>query len=78
MFVNENGAVTYEGRTMKVFQKSSGKYIMDVDGRKIKVTSEQFVLMFIYFSILYKGNSRKMEQNTTLNRIRDPLVEKAS
>ncbi len=61
LFVDENGAVTYEGRTVSVSQKSSGKYILDVDGKKIRVTPEQLVLMYTYFSVLFKHYSAELE-----------------
>ena len=62
LFVDGSGAITYEGRTMSAVQKKSGKFVLDVDGKRIRVTPDQFVLMYTYFSVMFKYYSKKMEQ----------------
>ncbi len=66
LFVDGSGAVTYEGRTMSAAQKKSGKYVLDVDGKRIKVTPDQFILMYTYFSVMFKHYCAKMEKEGTL------------
>ena len=63
LVVEENGDVTYNGHSMRVVQKKSGNgYVLNVDGKRIRVSTGQFVLMYTYFSVMFKHYSAEMEQ----------------
>ena len=58
--VIDNGII-YDGKKMTVRSKRIGKgYVLNVDGKKIRVNSEQLVLMYTYFSVMYKQYSKEV------------------
>ena len=59
----DNGIV-YEGKKMTVFPRKHGKgYVLNVDGRKIKVNNDELILMYTYFSVMFKSYSQEMEKD---------------
>ena len=60
IMIDENNVI-YDGMKMSVEQKPRGRrnMVMNVNGRKIRVTQNQFVLMYTYFSLLYKQYSEE-------------------
>lgn len=63
----DNGIV-YEGKKMTVLPRKRGKgYVLNVDGRKIKVNNEELVLMYTYFSVMFKSYSQKIEKDKRRN-----------
>ena len=60
IMIDENNVI-YDGMKMSVEQKPHGRknMVMNVNGRKIRVTQDQFVLMYTYFSLLYKQYSEE-------------------
>jgi hypothetical protein len=60
----DNGIV-YEGKKMTVLPKKHGKgYVLDVDGRKIKVNDDELVLMYTFFSMMFKTYSKDMKKRS--------------
>ncbi len=53
--------ITHNGRRMEMKRSRSGKgFIFDVDGKKIKVSDDQFTLMYIFFTTMSQSiNSEK-------------------
>ncbi len=57
----DNGVI-YNGRKLTVSPGRRNKVILDVDGKKIKVDGERFLLMYVFFSLLYGSNVKTMEE----------------
>lgn len=61
--VIDNGII-YEGRKMTLLPKKRGKgHILNVDGRKIKVNDDELVLMYTFFSMMFKTYSKDMKKS---------------
>ena len=59
----DNG-IMYEGMKMTVLPRKRGKgYVLDVDGRKIKVNDDELVLMYTFFSMMFKTYSKDMKKS---------------
>ncbi len=56
--------IVYEGKKMTVLpRKYRSGYVLDVDGRKIKVSNDELILMYTYFSVMFKSYSQEMEKD---------------
>lgn len=55
--VIENGLI-YNGKKICVKNKKN-KYVIDADGKKIRVSSDQFVLLYAFFASMFKGECDK-------------------
>lgn len=63
----DNGIV-YEGKELTVSPRKHGKgYVLNVNGRKIKVNNEELVLMYTYFSVMFKTYSQEIEKDKRRN-----------
>ena len=63
----DNGIV-YEGKKMTVLPRKHRKgYVLNVDGRKIKVNSDELILMYTYFSVMFKSYSQEIEKDKRRN-----------
>ena len=57
----DNG-IMYEGKKMTVLPRKHRKgYVLDVDRRKIKVNNDELILMYTYFSMMFKTYSEDMK-----------------
>ena len=57
-----DGGVIYNGKKMTVRQKRNGKMVLDVDGKKIRMSEERFTLMYTFFSMMFKSYSNELEK----------------
>ena len=55
----ENGLI-YNGKKICVKNKKN-RYIIDIAGKKIRVNSDQFVLLYAFFASMFKGECNKNE-----------------
>ena len=57
-----DGGVIYNGKKMTVRQKRNGKMVLDVDGKRIRMSEERFTLMYTFFSMMFKSYSNELEK----------------
>ena len=63
----DNGIV-YSGKKMTVLPRKHRKgYVLNVDGRKIKVNDDELVLMYTYFSMMFKTYSDDIKNEKKRN-----------
>ena len=56
----ENG-IMYNGKKVTVVQKGNN-FIINADGKKIKVDEERFVLIYTFFSMVYKSYAEDLKK----------------
>ena len=55
----DNGIV-YDGKKIVAKRKKRGDgYVLNIDGKKMRVSSDQFLLMYAFFSLMYKTYSNE-------------------
>ena len=57
----ENG-LSYDGQTVCVERKRN-KMVLNLDGRKIKMSEDEYVLAYIFFSVMFKALSEDPESD---------------
>lgn len=57
-----SNGIVYEGKKMTVLPRKHRKgYVLNVDGRKIKVNNDELILMYTYFSMMFKTYSEDIK-----------------